>query len=161
LAASHREAASALVIEHEGARRRSRRRRLHRRVLPGDRRPLGHDDTWVTDDDEPQAIDPRPPLSPLLRRWAGQYATLPAESALRSRSSTTTARWFAAQRRGGHRDDARVTVDHPRRRSARRAPRRDIRRARRIEEASLLAAEDTTGAAKQAIHALEARLRAE
>ncbi|MEP7120146.1 MAG: tetratricopeptide repeat protein [Byssovorax sp.] len=146
----------ALIVEDERTRVVDRHVGAFTGVLPASGGRFGHDDAWITDDDEPLVID--------LATFRYRYFAPPGPVQKLSLAETAPlavfhdgARWLwgsatlvtAATR---------ITVDHALPTLARRALAE--RRARRIEEASLLAAEDTTGAAKQAISMLEARLRA-
>jgi hypothetical protein len=147
----------ALIIENERTRVVDRHAGAFTGVLPEGGGRFGHDDVWVTDDAEPQAIDLATfryrflaPPGPVQRLNLAESAPLAVfhDGArwLWGSSVVVTA-------------STKITVDHPSPAIARRALAE--RRARRIEEASLLAAEDTTGKARQAIAALDARLRAE
>jgi hypothetical protein len=147
----------ALLIENERTRVVDRHAGAFTGVLPEFGGRFGHDDVWVTDDDEPLVLD--------LATFRYRFLAPPGPVRRLNLAETAPlavfhdgARWLwgsatlvtAATK---------ITVDHPSPTIARRALAE--RRARRIEEASLLAAEDTTGTAKRAIAALEARLRAE
>ena len=146
----------ALLIENERTRVVDRHVGAFTGVLPEIGGRFGHDDVWVTDDDEPQVIDLATfryrhfaPQGPVTRLSLAESAPLAIFH--------DGARWLWGSATVVT-PATRIAVDHPSPTIARRALAE--RRARRIEEASLLAAEDTTGAAKQAISALEARLRA-
>jgi hypothetical protein len=147
----------ALIVENERTRVVDRHAGAFTGVLPEGSGRFGHDDVWVTDDDEPRVID--------LATFRYRYFAPPGPVTRLSLAETAPlavfhdgARWLWGSATLVT-STARISVDHPSPTIARRALAE--RRARRIEEASLLAAEDTTGAAKQAIAALEARLRAE
>lgn len=147
----------ALLVENERTRVVERRAGVFTGTLPEQGGRFGHDDVWVTDEDEPQVID----LATFRYRHlaaSGRVLRLSlAETAPRAIFHDGTQwQWGRA---AGVAAAAPSAVDHPSPSIARRALAE--RRARRIEEASLLASEDPSGAAKQAIAALEARLRAE
>lgn len=147
----------ALIIENERTRVVDRHAGVFTGVLPELGGRFGHDDVWVTNDDEPLVID----LATFRYRFfapPGRVQRLILAETAPLAVFHDGARWLWGSATLVT-ASAKITVDHPSPTIARRALAE--RRARRIEEASLLAAEDTTGAAKQAIAALEARLRAE
>lgn len=147
----------ALIVENERTRVVDRHAGVFTGVLPELGGRFGHDDVWVTDDDEPLVID----LATFRYRFfapPGRVQRLILAETAPLAVFHDGARWLWGSATLVT-ASAKITVDHPSPTIARRALAE--RRARRIEEASLLAAEDTTGAAKQAIAALEARLRAE
>ncbi len=146
-----------MIVEDERTRVVDRRVGAFTGALPSAGGRFGHDDVWVTDEDEPQVID--------LATFRYRHLAAPGRVLRLSLAETAPraifhdgARWL-----WGSGSDvaaaAPIAVDHPAPTVARRAIAE--RRARRIEEASLLASEDVSGKAKQAIAALEARLRAE
>jgi hypothetical protein len=147
----------ALLIEDERTRVVDRHVGAFTGVLPEFGGRFGHDDVWVTDDDEPLVID----LATFRYRFLappGQVRRLNLAETAPLAVFHDGARWLWGSATLVT-ASTKITVDHPSPTIARRALAE--RRARRIEEASLLAAEDTTGVAKRAIAALEARLRAE
>ncbi len=147
----------ALIVEDERTRVVDRRVGAFTGALPAAGGRFGLDDVWVTDEDEPQVID----LATFrYRHLAGPGRVLRlslAETAPRA-IFHDGARWLWGSG-SDVAEAAPVAIDHPAPTVARRAIAE--RRARRIEEASLLASEDASGAARQAIASLEARLRAE
>ncbi len=139
--------------------------------LPAADGRFAYDDAWVTDEDDPRVFDLSKdtyrylaPPGPVLGLRVAKTAPCavfndgtrwlwgsPAEIATAAQSSTPA----------GTQVGARVlpTLDHPMPTIVRRALAE--RRAGRIEEASLLVAEDARGGARRAISELETRLRAE
>jgi tetratricopeptide (TPR) repeat protein len=157
----------ALIVEGERTRVVDRRVGAFTGALPTPGGRFGHGDVWVTDEDEPQVID----LATFRYRHlaaAGRVLRLSLAEAAPRAIFHDGAQWLwgsgsdvaeAAPLAVDHDHDHDHAHDHPAPTVARRALAE--RRARRIEEASLLASEDASGAARAAIAALEARLRAE
>jgi hypothetical protein len=146
----------ALIVDGERTRVVDRHVGAFTGVLPEIGGRFGHDDAWITDDDEPLVID--------LATFRYRFFAAPGPVRRLNLAETAPlavfhdgARWLWASATLVT-AATKITVDHLSPTIARRALAE--RRARRIEEASLLASEDTTGAAKRAIAALEARLRA-
>lgn len=147
----------ALLVEDERTRVVDRRAGAFSGSLPASGGRFGYDDAWVTDEDEPQVID--------LATFRYQHLVAAGPVQRLSLSETAPraifhdgARWQWGSARGLA-STTTPAVDHPAPSIARRAVAE--RRARRIEDASLLASSDASGEARRAVAALEARLRAE
>jgi tetratricopeptide (TPR) repeat protein len=147
----------ALLVDDERTRVVDRRVGAFTGVLPACGGRFGFDDAWITNEDEPLVLDLAidryrflAPPGPVARLSLALNAPLAVFH--------DGAQWLWGSA-AGVAAAAPVGLDHPSPTLTRRALAE--RRARRIEEASLLVAEDTTGAAKRALAALEARLRAE
>jgi len=147
----------ALLVEEERTRVVDRRIGAFTGVLPASGGRFGVGDAWVTNEDEPRVLD----LAVDRYRFLAppgpvQRLSLAANAPRAIFHDGAQWLWGSAT---GLVAAAPVALAHPSPTLTRRALAE--RRARRIEEASLLVVEDASGAAKRAVAALEARLRAE
>lgn len=147
----------ALLVEEERTRVVDRRLGAFTGVLPACGGRFGVGDAWISNEDEPRvldlAIDRYRFLAP-----PGQVLRLSLAANAPLAVFHDSAQWLWGSAPGLDAAEP-VTLDHPSPTLTRRALAE--RRARRIEEASLLVSEDASFAAKRAMAALEARLRAE
>ena len=147
----------ALLVEEERTRVVDRRLGAFTSVLPASGGRFGFGDAWVTNEDEPRVLD----------LAVDRYRFLAAPGPVLRLSLAVNAplaifhdgaQWQWGRAIGLAAEEA-IVIDHPSPTLTRRALAE--RRARRIEEASLLVAEDASFVVKVAMAALEARLRAE
>ena len=146
----------AIVTEEERARVLDRRTGAFTGSLPPSDGRYAYDDLWVTDEDDPRVFDLGTDRFVYLAP-SGQILALNVAPAAPRAVYNDGTRWLWGEARDSA--TAKLAIEHAPPTIARRAL--AARRAGRIEDASILVAEDPNGAAKRALSQLEKRLRAE